>query len=166
MPSRLPVDHEALRHQLAGRCFICALVSGDPEFRHAVLYEDDVAIAFLSKYPTVPGYALVAPKDHREQVTGDFSIEEYARLHRVIYRVGEALRRAVPTERLYILSLGSQQANSHVHWHVVPLPPGVPFEEQQYAMLDQNDYLSFSDDEACEIAERIRAEFAVPSADQ
>jgi len=64
------------------------------------------------------------------------------------------------------LSLGSQQANSHVHWHVVPLPPGVPFEEQQYAMLDQNDYLSFSDDEACEIAERIRAEFAVPSADQ
>ena len=41
----------------------------------------------------------------------------------------------VPTERLYLLALGSRQGNAHVHWHVAPLPPGVPYEKQQYAAL-------------------------------
>jgi len=34
---------------------------------------------------------------------------------------------------MYLLSLGSNHGNSHVHWHVVPLPPGVPYKEQQLA---------------------------------
>jgi hypothetical protein len=41
----------------------------------------------------------------------------------------------LPTERLYVLSLGSQQANRHVHWHLAPLPPGVPYEQQQTALF-------------------------------
>jgi diadenosine tetraphosphate (Ap4A) HIT family hydrolase len=73
-------------------------------------------------------------------------------------RVGEALRRAVPTERLYILSLGSQQRNRHVHWHLAPLPPGVPLERQQLAALDVDDRLDLSDEELEDLAERIRAE--------
>lgn len=28
-----------------------------------------------------------------------------------------------------------QPGNSHVNWHVVPLPPGVPYEEQQGAWV-------------------------------
>jgi diadenosine tetraphosphate (Ap4A) HIT family hydrolase len=157
-PARRSIDHDALRHHLAGRCFICGIVSRDPEFAHSIIYEDDLAIAFLSKYPTVRGYALVAPRSHREQVTADFSSDDYISLQRVIYKVGEAIRRSVPTERLYILSLGSQQSNRHVHWHLVPLPPGVPFEEQQYALLDRKDYLSFSDDETTQLVDRIRNE--------
>jgi hypothetical protein len=42
-----------------------------------------------------------------------------------------AVRRTVEAERVYILSLGSQQGNRHVHWHIAPLPYGVPFKEQQ-----------------------------------
>lgn len=33
--------------------------------------------------------------------------------------------------RMYILSLGSRESISHVHWHIVPLPHGVPYEDQQ-----------------------------------
>ena len=32
---------------------------------------------------------------------------------------------------MYLYTFGSKQGNSHVHWHVVPLPPGVPYGEQQ-----------------------------------
>ena len=41
------------------------------------------------------------------------------------------------------MSLGSHQGNAHVHWHVAPLPPGVPYEEQQFAALmhEVNGYL-------------------------
>ena len=57
-------------------------------------------------------------------------------------------------------SLGSKQGNAHVHWHLFPLPPGVPYEQQQLAALDCDDgkrVLDVSDDEQAELAARIRA---------
>jgi diadenosine tetraphosphate (Ap4A) HIT family hydrolase len=74
--------------------------------------------------------------EHREQVTGDFSLHQYLALQRVVHAVAEAVRLVLKPERLYVLSLGSRQANAHVHWHVVPCPPGVPFAQQQLALLD------------------------------
>jgi diadenosine tetraphosphate (Ap4A) HIT family hydrolase len=151
------VDVETVRERLDGRCFICELIAGNPEFAHHVVYEDEFAIAFLNAYPALYGYVLVAPREHREQVTGDFARAEYLRLHEVVHRVGEAIRAVLLTERLYILSLGSQQGNRHVHWHVAPLPPGVPFERQQFAALDTNVRLDLSDAELSELARGLRA---------
>jgi diadenosine tetraphosphate (Ap4A) HIT family hydrolase len=155
---RRRVDFDEVYRRLAGRCFICELVRGNPEFRHHVVYEDEHAVAFLQRFQTLYGYVLVAPKEHRERVTGDFSLEDYLALQTCVHRVGEALRRAVPTERLYVLSLGSQQRNRHVHWRLAPLPPGVPFERQQLAALDVDDGLDLDEEELDELAERIRAE--------
>jgi len=121
------------------------------------VHRDDVAIAFLNRYPTLYGYTLVAPIEHREQVTGDFSLDEYVELQKRVYRVAEALRQELPTERVYILSLGSQQGNRHVHWHVAPLPPGVPYEEQQFValMLEKRGYLKIPAAEMSELAKRL-----------
>ena len=106
------------------------------------------------------GYTLVAPRAHREHVTGDFSSAEYAGLQRVVQVVGEGVRAAVPTERLYVFSLGSMQGNSHVHWHVAPLPPGVPYEEQQLVAVDveRRGVLELPEDELATLAARIRDE--------
>jgi len=111
MDKRKRVDFNAVREELRGRCFICEMLAGNPEYQHHVVYEDERAVAFLNRYPSLYGYVLVAPKDHREQVTGDFSLDDYLHLQAVVHRVGEAIRQVVPTERLYVLSLGSQQAN-------------------------------------------------------
>ncbi|MGH2537366.1 MAG: HIT family protein [Candidatus Promineifilaceae bacterium] len=119
----------------SGPCFICAMLAVGADNPHHIIYADEAAVVFLNKYPTLYGYTLVAPRLHREQVSGDFSPEEYLHLQRLIYRVAEAIRQTVPTERLYILSLGSQQGNRHVHWHLAPLPPGVPYHEQQLEAL-------------------------------
>src|SRR5260370_36071942 len=105
MTRRVPLDHEEVRRRTAGRCFICEIVSGNPEFAHHVFYEDELAIAFLSRYPTLYGYSLVAPREHREHVTADFAEDEYLALQRIGWRVGRALTQVVPTERLYVLSL-------------------------------------------------------------
>jgi diadenosine tetraphosphate (Ap4A) HIT family hydrolase len=158
-----PVDFEVIRARLGGRCFICEMLAGNPEFHHHVVYEDDAAVAFLNRYPTLYGYVLVAPKRHREQVTGDFSRDEYLALQDVIHRVAEAVRRVIPTERLYILSLGSQDGNRHVHWHVAPLPPGVPFDQQQLAALDSNRVLDLGDDDMSELAVRIHQAIDEPT---
>jgi ATP adenylyltransferase len=103
------------------------------------------------------GDTLVAPKAHREEVTGDFSLEEYLRLQTLVYRVGEAIRATVATERLYVMSYGSRQGISHVHWHLVPLPPGVPFERQQsFATNPRNGVLEIPEEDLAEMAGRIR----------
>jgi diadenosine tetraphosphate (Ap4A) HIT family hydrolase len=159
------VDSEAIRHELGDRCFICELLAGNPEFAHHVIYEDTDTIAFLNKYPRLRGYVLVAPREHREQVTGDFTLEEYLRLQSVVYRVGEAVRRVLPTERLYVLSLGSQEGNRHVHWHLAPLPPGVPFERQQFAALDTNDVVDMTDAQLADLAERLKAQIELLGSD-
>lgn len=141
-----------------GPCFICQIVAGNPAHPHHILYEDKQAIAFLNAYPPLYGYVLVAPRQHREQVTGDFSQAEYLQLQAVIYRVTEAVRRVVPAERVYLLSLGSQQGNSHVHWHIAPLPPGVPFHQQQLAALQVEDsILDLSEADMSALAAQIRA---------
>ena len=149
MPQRQPFDFQTYVHDIQTKpCFICEMMSGNPAYAHEIIYEDDHAIAFLNKYPVLYGYVLVAPRQHREQVTGDFALDEYLNLQRVIYRVAEAVRRVVNPERVYILSLGSQQGNKHVHWHIAPLPSGVPFEQQQLEALHlTGGFLQLSDDE-------------------
>jgi ATP adenylyltransferase len=156
------VDFEAVRRELAGRCFICELLGGNPDYAHHVVYEDERTIAFLQRFQTLLGYVLVAPKEHREGVVRDFSEADYLALQGVVHRVGRAICAAVPTERLYVLSLGSKQGNSHVHWHLCPLPPGVPFEHQQLAAIDTDLGFDLGEDELEELAGRIRA--ALPDA--
>ncbi|MFC8536805.1 HIT family protein [Streptomyces sp. NPDC057249] len=62
---RRPMDLDAYEARVRnGPCFICAFVAGEPG--HVTVYEDDQHIAFLDRYPTVPGKVLVAPKTHIE----------------------------------------------------------------------------------------------------
>lgn len=136
-------------------CFICEMLAGRKP--HHVIYRDDEHVVFLNKFPTLYGYVLVAPHDHREDVTGDFPVEEYLAMQKLIYVVAEAIKKVVPTERVYILSLGSQQGNSHVHWHIAPLPPGVPYAQQQFGALRvKNGILELAHGEMATLAARIR----------
>jgi diadenosine tetraphosphate (Ap4A) HIT family hydrolase len=123
-----------------------------------MIHEDADVLIFLNRYPTLRGYTLVCPRRHVERVVGDLSEAEYLAVQRWIYRVGQALQQVVPTERLYVLSLGSQQGNRHVHWHVAPLPPGVPYQEQQLAALDlARGQLAITPAEQQALAEQVRS---------
>jgi diadenosine tetraphosphate (Ap4A) HIT family hydrolase len=157
MNDRTSFDLDAYIERIQNNpCFICEMVAGRLDGNH-VIHQDDEYIVFLNKYPTLYGYVLVAPTAHKEQVTADFTLDEYLSLQRAVYRVAEAVRRTVDTERVYILSLGSQQGNRHVHWHIAPLPYGVPFKEQQLEALRVNaGILDLSDQEMAKLAVRIR----------
>ena len=139
-----------------------ALLDDVPD-THEIVLRTPTVIAFLDRNPVLLGHTLVAPVAHREHVVEDFSVEEYLALQASIYRVGRALQRVVPTERLYVLSLGSQQANKHVHWHVAPLPPGVPYERQQLvAMSWDNGVLDTTAESQRSLAQAIRGKLATP----
>jgi diadenosine tetraphosphate (Ap4A) HIT family hydrolase len=153
---RVPWDMPGYLRRVRAACFVCELLAGNPEYAHHVVHRDDIGVVFLAKYPVVWGHLLVAPIAHREHVFADFTADEHAALQRRVHRAGRALTRVVPTERAYVLSLGSQQGNRHVHWHVVPLPPGVPYEEQQIEVFaESKGYLDADDAEMAELASRV-----------
>lgn len=162
MTQRLPLDLDPLiRHATDGPCFICRLVAGDPAFHHHVIAEDEESIIFLSKYPTLRGYALVSPKAHVEDLAEDISAQTYLALQARIHRLARALKQVFDAERLYVLSLGSQQGNSHLHFHVAPLPRGVPYREQQYhALMAEHGVLQIGDAEMAAMARDIAAVYA------
>lgn len=162
MTERKPFDLETYVRDIGTRpCFICGLVSGDPAYRHHIIAEDEETILFLSKYPTLPGYGLVCPKAHREDLADDLTEAEYLRLQSKVHRLSRALKRVFDAERIYVLSLGSQQANRHLHFHVVPLPRGVPLEQQQYhALMAENGVLDIPEDEMAAMAANIAAAYA------
>ena len=119
-----PFDEQGyIERVTTGPCFICEMLSGNPDYSHHVVCRDDHAVVFLNKYPTLYGYTLVAPVEHREQVTGDFSQPAYLQLQTVIYRVAEAVRQgreairdAAETREPPPKRLGSQPRA-----HVMPL---------------------------------------------
>lgn len=153
---RYQIDVEAYHRQAqTGPCFICEIVARNPDYPAHIVYEDDKTIAFLDKYPFMYGWTLVAPREHREQATGDFTVEEYLDLQRIVYKVAEAVRQEIGAERVYLLSLGSNQGYSHVHWHIAPLPPGVPYREQQLAVFRKG-VLKIPEEEKASLATRIR----------
>jgi histidine triad (HIT) family protein/ATP adenylyltransferase len=144
-----------------GPCFVCAFLAGDPDYRHDLLYDDGERVAFLDRYPTMPGRVIVAPREHLEHVVRDLDRDAYLSLQDVIYRVARAVEAAVPSERTYVLSLGSQKG--HLHWIVAPLPPGTPYEEQQFvALMASKGVVNLPAGQTAAIAARIRAHLSPP----
>jgi diadenosine tetraphosphate (Ap4A) HIT family hydrolase len=158
-PARVPFDTEQYaRRSREGPCFVCAILAGHPGYDHHDVYEDGDAIAFLSRYPTLLGHCLVAPRRHVESWVNDLTEAHFLALQGVVYRVARAVAMSVPTERRYSLSLGSQQGNAHLHWHIAPLPPGVPYHQQQcYALMTENGVLTVDAASQAALAKSIRS---------
>ncbi|MFC5144701.1 HIT family protein [Streptomyces aureoversilis] len=145
----------------SGPCFVCAFLSGHPDFAHETVFEDDEHVAFLDRWPTLPGKVLVAPKAHVEHVIRDLDEAAYMRLMRVVRTVALAVERVFAPERTYLLSLGSQQGNTHLHWHIAGLPPGVPYNQQQFdALMSEHGVLEYTPEQRAEMAARLRREIS------
>jgi diadenosine tetraphosphate (Ap4A) HIT family hydrolase len=153
---RYMVDWDDLHKRFqTGPCFICQIVDGNPEYPVHIVYEDEMVVAFLDKYPILYGYTLVCPREHREKVICDFTLTEHLALQRRVYRVAEAVQQEVNAERVYLLTLGSQEGTAHVDWHIVPLPPEIPYREQQLYVF-RRDVLKIPEEERASLAARIR----------
>jgi histidine triad (HIT) family protein/ATP adenylyltransferase len=153
-----PLDLEAyVKRSRNGPCFVCAFLAGNPDYPHATVFEDADHVAFLDRWPTVPGKVLVAPKAHFEHVVRDLDEAAYGRLMLFVREVALAVEAVCGSERTYLYSLGSQQGNAHLHWHIAALPPGVPYPEQQFhALMTENGVLTLSPELAASMAARLR----------
>ncbi|UAK30709.1 methyltransferase domain-containing protein [Nocardia asteroides] len=159
---RVPMDLAGYERRVrAEQCFVCAFLAGEPGYEHHTVFDDGEHVAFLNRYPTLPAYVLVVPRRHVEDVVGDLTTEQYLRLQSVVHRIARAVAAVTNPERTYVMSLGAKLGNAHVHWHIAPLPPGVPYACQQlYAVDASNGILDYNDTEMTQFATRIRAALA------
>ncbi|MGW7066683.1 HIT family protein [Streptomyces sp. NPDC054855] len=142
----------------SGPCFVCAFLAGEDGYAHHVVHEDDAHVAFLDRWPTLPGKVLVAPKAHVEHAVRDLDEAAYVRIMLFVREVTRAVERVFDSERTYLYSLGSQEGNSHLHWHIAALPPGIPYEEQQFhVLMTENGVLDVPPGEMADLAARLRA---------
>ena len=81
------------------------------------VYEDDLTLAFLSIYPSVPGHTLVIPKTQVESLW-DLNSEDYLAVMQTAQKVALRLREVLDVERVGEKVIGLDVP--HAHLHLVP----------------------------------------------
>ena len=102
-------------------CVFCEIVAGRAEA--SVVYEDDIAVAFLDIRPVNPGHLLVVPKRHAAALA-DVDLELGGHLFRVALPMQRAIRRSgVRCDGINLFLADGEAAGQevfHVHLHVFP----------------------------------------------
>jgi histidine triad (HIT) family protein len=101
-------------------CLFCRIVAGEVPGR--IVYEDEVATAFLDVNPLASGHTLVVPKTHRRRLN-DLEPTEAGDLFRAVTAVTAAVETAVDAPATTVAVNNGPAAGQeihHVHVHVVP----------------------------------------------
>ena len=83
-----------------------------------IVAEDDQFIAFLDINPLVMGHTLVVPKQEVDYIF-DLDDEVFTGLNLFCKKVGKAIEKVVPCERIGIAVIGLEVPHTHVH--LIPL---------------------------------------------
>ena len=110
--------------------------------------EDDNYFAFLDISPVAEGHTLVVPK-HEIDYLFDLSDAEYSGLTLFAKRVAEAIRKAVPCQRVGVAVMGLEVPHAHIH--LVPI-------QRESDMNFFREKLSLSPERMKAIADAIAAE--------
>ena len=96
------------------------------------VYEDERTFAFLDINPRSPGHTLVIPKTEVDELF-DLPAEDFEALWASVRLIGDAIKRTVGCERVFVMVIGIDVPHAHVHLipsttdlSTLPLPPVVP----------------------------------------
>jgi histidine triad (HIT) family protein len=101
-------------------CIFCDIISKNREGHF--IYEDELHVAFLDKYPIDKGHALVVPKHHHEKIT-DMPQEKVGELFSKIPRIAKAIMKTTGAVAFSLAQNNGRAAKQiipHVHVHIIP----------------------------------------------
>ena len=99
-------------------CVFCKVISG--EIPANVVFEDEVAIAFLDHRPLFPGHCLLVPKDHFETLS-DLPSELVGPFFKNVQLLARAVELALEAEGSFVaMNNRVSQSVPHLHVHIVP----------------------------------------------
>lgn len=82
------------------------------------VYQDDVAVAFMTIQPIRAGHVLVVPREEVDQWS-DLSEETAAHLMKVAHKIANAQKAAFGCTRVGLMIAGLEVP--HTHLHVIPM---------------------------------------------
>jgi histidine triad (HIT) family protein len=109
---------------MMANCVFCRIVA--KEIPAALVYEDELAIAFMDAGQVNPGHVLVAAKAHAETLF-DLDDAQAAALLRAAVRVARAIRSAFQPQGLSVYQANGKaawQSVFHYHMHLLPRHEG------------------------------------------
>ena len=105
---------------MTDRCIFCDIVAGKlPAFR---LYEDDLFIAILDRFPVNPGHTLIIPKFHAEDIFG-LCEKEAPQIMPLAMKVAAKIKEVLKPDGFNILQNNGKAAGQevfHYHLHIIP----------------------------------------------
>ncbi len=112
--------------------------------------ENDTFFAFLDINPVAKGHTLVVPKQEVDYI---FDIEDEMLKEMMLFakRVGQAIEKAIPCNRIGISVIGLEVPHAHIHLMPINKLHDMSFEKAR---------LEFSQEEYADIAKSIATHFA------
>jgi histidine triad (HIT) family protein len=106
----------------SGGCVFCGVVDGSVQA--AVVFRDEIAVAFLDHRPLFPGHVLVVPAGHVETLV-DLPTDSVLAYFRRVQAVAAAVPRALGAQGTFVaINNVVSQSVPHLHVHVVPRTRG------------------------------------------
>ena len=101
-------------------CIFCDILNGKRDAQ--ILYEDELHVAFMDKYPIDTGHSLVIPREHHEKIT-EMTPENVGRLFSIVPKVANAILSGAKADAFSIAQNNGRAAKQiipHVHIHIIP----------------------------------------------
>ena len=99
-------------------CLFCGIISGD--VNAAIVYEDDLCIAFLDHRPLFPGHCLLVPRSHFETLS-DLPKELVSPVFANVQLLARAVEAGLAAEGSFVaMNNRVSQSVPHLHVHIVP----------------------------------------------
>jgi histidine triad (HIT) family protein len=103
---------------MAEDCAFCRIAAGDEP--GSVVFEDEIAVAFLDSRPLFPGHTLLVPREHHETLW-DLPPELVEPLFANARLLSLAVREAMGAQGAFVAANNIvSQSVPHLHVHVVP----------------------------------------------
>ena len=111
MPAPVPCAHDP-------GCAFCRVIGGVAAGH--IVFEDDVALAFLDHRPLFPGHTLVVPRAHLPTLA-DLPPDLIAPLFGTVQRLARAVEIGLGAEGAFVaVNNRISQSVPHLHVHIVP----------------------------------------------
>ena len=101
-------------------CIFCDILDGKRDGHF--LYEDDLHVSFLDRYPIDVGHSLVIPREHHERIT-EMTPENVGKLFSLVPKIAKAILTGAQADAFSIAQNNGRAAKQiipHVHIHIIP----------------------------------------------
>jgi histidine triad (HIT) family protein len=102
------------------KCIFCKIIN--KTIPNAIIYEDDIFLAFLDKYPINYGHSLLIPKEHFNTIL-EMPTNLVGKMYSLVPHISRVIINTIDGNGFNVSQNNGRSANQiipHVHVHIVP----------------------------------------------